>query len=230
MTRTGKPSGISPAGVAYFYAPACLHGFSLVLWEDGHPDTRPVAAYLREGGASVRLIGIDAAAGPVALPPLSRRGIRVAPPVVTGSFVIDAGVLNLRRPEPVADQLQAAGIPFVIFTENPERCLRHYPEGSCVDVEHGPEELASAILLHIALSRAGLECSPGMEVLDMVPRLRAMARFLVQNESLADDLVAQAMEEAIAFAPHLKAESEVGALLVMLLERIWRRQKTSRLM
>lgn len=146
---------------------------------------------------------------------------------------LDAAVVNLGDPNPLARRLQATGVPFVIFTDHPERCLEHYPAGSCVHSEDGPEALASAVLLHVAIFRSGLPVTPdlsgpGMSLIEMVPGLRAMARVLVPDAALADDLLAEAMVQALAYVPTLGSEAEVGALLVMLIERLWHRQKLSR--
>ncbi|WGR62498.1 hypothetical protein E3U26_17205 (plasmid) [Paracoccus ferrooxidans] len=155
-------------------------------------------------------------------------GSLVAALVRPGPMQVDAAVLNLRNPAPLAQSLQAAGIPFVIFAQAPGPGLGLYPHGHCVPSHEGPEALASAILLHSAIYRAGLCCTPEMTVTDMLPRLRALARYLVQDAALADALVEDALEQALALLPHLGRERELGALLVTLVERIWQRQKMSR--
>lgn len=53
-------------------------------------------------------------------------------------------------------------------------------------------------------------------------------RVLVQDGALADDLLADAMVPALEYIPALRCETRIGALLVMLIERIWIRQKRSR--
>lgn len=248
MPNRKAPSCISPVGVRHFYRSADLHGLRLALWEDVDDSAESVADYLRHAGASVEVLANDAPSlnSPV-LPPMMARyklsslwaedeqsDIRFTGISVMGApdrpdlMQIDAAVLNLREPTALAQSLQAAGIPFVMFTEELELCLGLYPHGICVPSRDGPETLASAILLHSALYHAGLCCTPDMTVAEMMPRLRAMARFLVQDAALSDDLVADAMEQALAFLPHLRADQEIGALLVLLIERIWLQQKMSR--
>lgn len=238
---------ISPTGTGHFYRNADLHGLRLALWEEAGNGS--VAAYLRDAGAWVEVLASQAShAQSATLPPMmarctfsafwpedDRAGIRFSGVDImaaalnpSGLLEIDAAVLNLRQPAPLAQSLQAAGIPFVMFADDTDLCLGLYPHGSCVPRSDGPEALASAVLVHTALYRAELCCKPDMTVMEMLPRLRAMARFLVQDNALADDLVAQAMEQAIALLPHLDCERETGALLVLLIERIWCRQKLSR--
>jgi len=243
------PSCIPPAGIGHFYRNADLHGLCLALWEEGGPGSDSVAEYLRDAGASVEVLVNDAppSVSP-ALPPMMARHRLSAfwtaeeqaeiPVAGAGAMAatlerpdlmqVDAAVLNLREPAALAHSLQAAGIPFVMFTAGPELHPGLYPHGSCVPRRDGPEALASAVLLHSALYHAGLCCTPEMTVTEMMPRLRAMARFLVQDAALADDLVADALEQALALLPHLCSERDIGALLVLLLERIWVRQKLSR--
>jgi len=249
MPNRKIPSVVSPAGIRYFYRSADLHGLRLALWEDEGPGTLSVADYLREAGASVEvLIKGDSPARPMALPPIMARcrltafwsdddaaDIRLPGAGIAGLVAaprdlleIDAAVLNLRDPAPLAESLQSAGIPFVMFTTDPGRCLTHYPHACCVPSDDGPEALASAVLLHTALYGAGLHCTCEMTVMELMPRLRAMARFLVQDKALADDLVADALEQAMSLMPHLGSEREIGALLIMLVERIWHEQKMSR--
>ncbi|KRW93526.1 hypothetical protein [Paracoccus sp. MKU1] len=249
MPNRKIPSCVSPAGVRYFYRNADLRGLRLALWEDEGPDTCSVADYLREAGASVEvLIGSGSSTQPTALPPMMARhrltsfwsedeaaDIRLPGLGIAGAvsdprdlLQIDVAVLNLRDPAPLAESLQSAGIPFVMVTRDLRQRLRHYAHACCVPRHDGPEALASAVLLHTALYGAGLHCTPEMTVMDLLPRLRAMARFLVHEASLADDLVSDALEEALGFLPYLASDRELGALLVLLIERVWHRQKMSR--
>lgn len=238
-----KPPLIVPAGIGHFYRAASLNGLRLALWEDGRAETVSLADYLREAGATVVILpfeeGIDlppivardreaeaGAAGSVPRTSLPAEQVFAALP--PEPLAIDAAVLNLGDPNPLARRLQSAGVPFVIFTEFPERCLEHYPAGSCVHSEDGPEALASAVLLHVAIFKSGLHFTPDLSVTEMLPKLRAMARVLVQDAALADELVADALVQALAYVPGLSVETETGALLVMLIERIWYRQKLSR--
>lgn len=244
--RPAAPSAI-PAGLSHYYRASDLSGLRLALWEDA--GSASLAAYLREAGAAVEVLPPGDGAGQ-GLPPLplrarcapgGRRGEKIAGglsaanghPGGAAVLELDAAVVNLGDPNPLARRLQATGVPFVIFTDHPERCLEHYPAGSCVHSEDGPEALASAVLLHVAIFRSGLPVTPdlsgpGMSLIEMVPGLRAMARVLVPDATLADDLLAEAMVQALAYVPTLGSEAEVGALLVMLIERLWHRQKLSR--
>ena len=244
--RPAAPSAI-PAGLSHYYRASDLSGLRLALWEDA--GSASLAAYLREAGAAVEVLlpGDGAGQGFPPLPlrarcaPGGRRGEKIAGglsaanghPGGAAVLELDAAVVNLGDPNPLARRLQATGVPFVIFTDHPERCLEHYPAGSCVHREDGPEALASAVLLHVAIFRSGLPVTPdlsgpGMSLIEMVPGLRAMARVLVPDATLADDLLAEAMVQALAYVPTLGSEAEVGALLVMLIERLWHRQKLSR--
>lgn len=244
--RPPAPSAI-PAGLSHYYRASDLSGLRLALWEDA--GSASLAAYLREAGAAVELRppGEGAGQGLPSLPlrarcaPGSARANKLAGGLSAANghpggpavLELDAAVVNLGDPNPLARRLQATGVPFVIFTDHPERCLEHYPAGSCVHSEDGPEALASAVLLHVAIFRSGLPVTPdlsgpGMSLIEMVPGLRAMARVLVPDAALADDLLAEAMVQALAYVPALGSEAEVGALLVMLIERLWHRQKLSR--
>lgn len=256
MTSTSRqnPPLFVPDGIGHFYRAAGLGGLRLALWEDGRAETASLADYLREAGASV--VNLPVGAG-IDLPPIiardrgaeaaereagtgagtgaAARGTRNRLPsgqvfaaLPPEPLAIDAAVLNLGDPNPLARRLQAVGVPFVIFTEFPEHCLEHYPSGSCVHSEDGPEALASAVLLHVAIFKSGLHFTPDLSVTEMLPRLRAMARVLVQDAARADELVADALVQALAYVPGLRGDPEVGALLVMLIERIWVRQKLSR--
>ncbi|SIQ97542.1 hypothetical protein SAMN05421641_11948 [Paracoccus thiocyanatus] len=247
MPHRKPPSCVSPAGIRHFYRNADLHGLRLALWEDDGPDAPSVANYLREAGASVEVLipGADCA-WPVALPPMIARhrltpfwseesGIRLPGAGLAGVVAdarellhVDVAVLNLRDPAPLAASLQSAGIPFVMFTQGLSPLLADYAHACYVPSHNGPEALASAVLLHTALYGAGLQCTPEMTVMEMMPRLRAMARYLVQDGALADDLVADALEQALGLLPHLASDREIGALLVTLIERIWHQQKMSR--
>ncbi|WP_303731273.1 hypothetical protein [Paracoccus solventivorans] len=244
--RPAAPSAI-PAGLSHYYRASDLSGLRLALWEGA--GSASLAAYLRDAGAAVEVLPPGDGAGQ-GLPPLplrarcapgGRRGEKIAGglsaanghPGGAAVLELDAAVVNLGDPNPLARRLQATGVPFVIFTDHPERCLEHYPAGSCVHREDGPEALASAVLLHVAIFRSGLPVTPdlsgpGMSLIEMVPGLRAMARVLVPDATLADDLLAEAMVQALAYVPTLTSEAEVGALLVMLIERLWHRQKLSR--
>lgn len=221
MPNRKPPSCIAPAGSRHFYRSANLQGLRLFLWEDDSCGS--VADYLRDAGAVVicALVGVAR----IELPAAIDRSTQSVP---SGDLQVDAAVLNLYDPAPLARGLQRADIPFVVYTDDLERCLGLYPHASCVHCDDGPEALASAILLHTALYRTGLYCAPGMTVIEMIPRLRAMARFLVHDLMLADDLVAEAMEQAHNHLPQLDGEQDIGALLVALVERIWRQQKLSR--
>jgi|GEM_PF-3429031 len=249
MPNRKNPSCISPAGVRHFYRNADLHGLRLALWEDDLPNTCSVADYLREAGASVEVLikGSDSAQ-PVTLPAMMARhrltpfwsgdeaaDIHLPGRGIAGAMVdprdlvqVDVAVLNLRDPAPVADSLQAAGIPFVMFTTDPAHHAHHYAHACVVSSHDGPEALATAVLLHTALYGAGLHCTPDMTVMEMIPRLRAMARFIVHDRVLADDLVADALKEALALLPHLDSDQKIGSLLIALIEGIWQRQKLSR--
>lgn len=242
-------SCISPAGVGHFYRNADLHELRLALWEDEAPRVPSVADCLRQAGATVEMLlycagGLAPQPLPQPLPPLPPRdiarafapdgAIRYASHTPVPAFAwpellrVDVAVLNLRDPAPLAHGLQAAGMPFVVYADGAELCAGHLPLASCVRRSDGPEALVSAVLIHTALWRAGLHDSPELTVAEMLPRLRALARFLVQDKSLADDLVADAMEEALALLPQMPAEKQTAALLVVLITRIWSRQTLSR--
>lgn len=246
--RPSAPSAI-PAGLSHYYRASDLSGLRLALWEDA--DSAPLVTYLREAGASVVVMPAGEGTEP-GFPAVQMRprclpdadhvdGIPGRALTEDGKsrdpgatiLELDAAVVNLGDPNPLARRLQATGVPFVVFTDHPERCLEHYPAGSCVHREDGPEALASAVLLHVAIFRSGLPITPdlsepGLSLIEMVPGLRAMARVLVPDAALADDLLAEAMVQAQAYAPTLDSDAEVGALLVMLIERLWHRQKLSR--
>ncbi len=239
------PRPFIPAGIGHFYRASNLTGLHLALWEDGRAGPVPLLDYLRDAGASVVVFPVAAGEAPPTVPPVTARrtldaarrpearialpAARVRPGLPPPAPVeVDAGVLSLHDPNPLARRLQSARLPFVIFTEWPERCLAHYPAGSCVHTEDGPEALASAVLLHVAIFHSGLHLTPGMSVMEMLPRLQAMARVLVHDAALADELVAEAMEQALNLVPTLASEEEVGPLLLMLMERLWYRQKLSR--
>lgn len=233
-----------PAGIGHFYRASDLTGLRVALWQDDRPETTSLLAYLREAGAWVVLFPVASGEERPDIPPIVARR-RHADSTSEGRISlparqihaglpppqpleIDVAVVNLRDPNPLARELQSTDVPFVIFTEFPERCLEHYPAGSCVHTEDGPEALASAVLLHVAIFHSGLHLTPRMTVMEMIPRLQAMARVLVQDPARADDLVATAMEQAVAFVPALASEAELGPLLLMLIERLWHRQKLSR--
>lgn len=244
MTDRHRPICVIPAGIGHFYRSSDLSGLRLALWEDGRPASCPLAGYLREAGARVDCLAVDKGTHPPAPAPRIRRGrggdgLGPVTGPTPGSALwpmpgpalkdeIDAAVVNLGDPDPLARQLCLLDIPVVIFTEHPERCLEHYPTGICTDTSDGPEALASAVLLHVAIVRSGLHATPDLSVTEMLPRLRAMARVLVQDGALADALLEAAMVQALEYVPALGSDTEIGALLVMLIERIWIRQKLSR--
>lgn len=241
MGSSKKQNGMSPPGTAHFYRNADLHELRIALWQDGSTAGQALAAYLREAGASILVQETLSSASVLVplttlrAPPLhgapSDAGPDIGPDDAdagSAGLRIDAAILSVTDPAALADSLEAAGIPVVTFTEETQTLQISHPNASHVALTEGLEAVASAVLVQSALRKSGLEHWQGKKLADILPRLRAMARFLVLNRSRADDLVAEAMEEAVILQPHLDAKSDTGALLVLLVERIWSRQKLSR--
>ncbi|ARC38859.2 hypothetical protein A6J80_21400 (plasmid) [Paracoccus yeei] len=145
MPNRKPPSCIAPAGSRHFYRSANLQGLRLFLWEDDSCGS--VADYLRDAGAVVicALVGVaqslPAMVARHSLPPFAEGVARIELPdaidrstqsVPSGDLQVDAAVLNLYDPAPLARGLQRADIPFVVYTDDLERCLGLYPHASCV--------------------------------------------------------------------------------------------------
>lgn len=237
MRSSKKRNGMSPPGTAHFYRNADLHELRIALWQDGSDVGQPLAAYLREAGASVVVHDVLASASvlsplmqvrfPVPCNAFSETGPDLARPQSVG-LRIDAAILSVRDPAALADDLQAAGIPTVTFSDEHQALELSHPCLSHIACTEGLEAVASAVLVQSALHKSGLEHWQDEKLADLLPRLRAMAGFLVQNRARADDLVVAAMEEAVILQPLLEPTSDTGALLVLLVEKIWSQQKLSR--
>lgn len=208
-----------PAGTAFYYRASDLSGVSIVLYQDVHLKSPETESYLRGAGAKLHIVGCENGY------PLGRA---IQERKEMDGF--DIGIIYASNPRIAATILQQYDFPFIIFTHEPERCLSWYPAALCAHTEDGPEALASSILLQLALRKGGFDSGTvDIPLIDWVPRLRAMARFLVKDHDLADEIIAAAMIEAIRYVDTLDSDREIGALLVLLVERIWHREKMSRL-
>lgn len=215
--RFGRP--VTPSGTGFYYRETDLSGLRILLYQDVSIADQDLEIHIRGGGASLCRIACSDGL-PVESMLEKHQDI----------YEFDIVIVYTSDPRPIADMLASCDLPFIIFTNRPERCLAWYPAALCVHTEDGPEALASSILLQMAVRKAELDIMPAeTPVIDWIPRLRAMARFLVKDHSVADDILARAMTEAIDYVDDLASDSEVGALLVMLIERIWHREKMSRL-
>lgn len=215
--RFGRP--VTPSGTSFYYRETDLSGLRILLYQDVSILEEDVEIHIRSGGANICRIEC-------------RDGLPVESILEKHQdiYEFDIGIVYTSDPRPISDMLASCDFPFIIFTDRPEHCLSWYPAALCVHTEDGPEALASSILLQMAVRKAELNSMPAeTPVIDWIPRLRAMARFLVKDQSVADDILARAMTEALDYVDNLASDGEVGALLVMLIERIWHREKMSRL-
>jgi hypothetical protein len=142
---------------------------------------------------------------------------------------VDAGVLSLRRPHPVASELQAAEIPFVIFGDDAPAIDPLYSHGDEVQAADGYELLALALLFNVALHGSGLLATPEARLRDTMPQLRELARGLVHDAEVADELLASAMEQTVVAASGRSASTDVSSLLVATIKRNWLQKRPPRL-
>lgn len=242
---TCPPDPRPPTPAGYFHRNADLRGLRLAVWEGEGGGDQALTEALREAGAFITLPGkmapgkmapMIARHRPIPFTFISRRAtvrfmderIASSAPDHVEPLHIDGAVLNLRNPAALAQGLEAAGVPFVMLTPDLEQSLSPYPHGCCIPRSSRPEVLVSAVLLHIALYHAGLDGAPEISLQETILRLRRMALFLTRDQIMADDLLADAVEQALSLLPGLDSESQIGDLLVMLLKRVWYQQKTAR--
>lgn len=179
--RFGRP--VTPSGTGFYYRETDLSGLRILLYQDVSIEDQDVEIHIRGGGASLCRI---ACSDGLPVETLMEKDQDI--------YRFDIGIVYTSDPHPISDMLASCNFPFIIFTDRPEHCLSWYPAALCVHTEDGPEALASSVLFQLAVRKAELNSIPAdMPVIDWIPRLRAMARFLVKNHSVADDILEKAM-------------------------------------
>lgn len=172
-------------------------------------------------------------------------GARVVGPTATlqGSLetatlaeALGAAVLDIRLGEdlifPVADILAARGVPFVFFSGYDDVALPSRFGGvRRLSKMEELDRIIVAVLTERVISCANAGRPPARreddKIAAILPRLRLLARLLT-DETKSDDLVAKALERAIADVTRRSAYSSTVRWLMSLLEEVWLRQQRQR--
>lgn len=124
----------------------------------------------------------------------------------------------------LADQLVAAGVPFLFYSADfftlPDR-FKHIRR---IGKHQGSGVLAAYLALGAAREKAGLGLSESdlLQTNDQILRaLRQMARLLVRDADAADDLVEATLRRAIAEARISMAPEDRPSWLADLMEQVW---------
>lgn len=132
---------------------------------------------------------------------LKKAGARVLGPSATvadGHALVheaEAAVLDIHLRDtlvfPLADKLQAAGVPFVFYTgEDTDELPARYRS---VSVLRKPVDAVQAFEAYFGNSDPAEED----DIVKLLPKLRVMARIIINDPAAADRLVERALERAI---------------------------------